>query len=46
LSVRISALLHFGVEDQVAGICLSLGVCLAVIGFAASLLIGRYRPGR
>lgn len=43
LSVRISAMLHFGVEDQVAGICLSLGLCLAAIGFVVSLLLGRAR---
>jgi iron(III) transport system permease protein len=45
LSVRVSALLHFGVEDQVAGICLSLGACLAAAGFVAAALIRRVRPG-
>jgi iron(III) transport system permease protein len=44
LSVRVSAMLHFGVEDQVAGICLSLGLCLAAIGFVVSLLLGNARP--
>ncbi|HEY2841244.1 MAG TPA: ABC transporter permease subunit [Pirellulales bacterium] len=46
LSVRVSGLLHFGVEDQVAGICLSLGFCLAAVGFAATALIRRARPDR
>ena len=32
LSVRISGLLHYGVEDQVAGICLALALCLLSIG--------------
>jgi len=40
LSVRISGLLHFGVEDQVAGICLALGLALALLGAMAMTLLG------
>ena len=41
LSVRISGLLHYGVEDQVAGICLGLGILyFALVGTA--VLFGKH----
>jgi len=40
LSLRIFNLLHYGVEDQVAGICLAL---MLVVGLIASVLYGMAR---
>ncbi|MBI2826368.1 MAG: iron ABC transporter permease [Planctomycetia bacterium] len=42
LSVRISGLLHYGVEDQVAGICLALSIAFALVGAAIIALLGRW----
>ena len=45
LSVRISGLLHYGVEDQVAGICLALALAFFVVGIVLALLANRWlRP--
>ena len=42
LSVRIFGLLHAGVEDQVAGICLALIALLAGMAAVAALLVRRW----
>ncbi len=41
LPIRIFGLLHYGVEDQVAGICLVLAILFAVLTFAAVWLAAR-----
>lgn len=50
LSVRIFTLLHYGVEDQVAGICLALSAGFAGLGWLLALalaaLAGRVDGGR
>ena len=47
LAVRISGLLHYGVEDQVAGICLALALAFVVSATATVLLANRWiRAGR
>lgn len=43
LSIRIFGLLHYGVEDQVAGICLAMTAIFAGIAATAILLAGRWR---
>ncbi|HEY1601193.1 MAG TPA: ABC transporter permease subunit [Pirellulales bacterium] len=42
LSVRISGLLHYGVEDQVAGICLALALAFIVLSALLVLLANRW----
>jgi iron(III) transport system permease protein len=42
LSVRISGLLHYGVEDQVAGICLALALSFIVLAAVFVLLANRW----
>ena len=45
LSVRISGLLHYGVEDQVAGICLATALAFFGVGVALTVLANRWlRP--
>jgi iron(III) transport system permease protein len=47
LSVRIFGLLHYGVEDRVAGICLALVTLLAaLVGLAVWLASKGSTPGR
>ncbi|NLY00244.1 MAG: iron ABC transporter permease [Rhodopirellula sp.] len=43
LSIRIFGLLHYGVEDQVAGICLAMTAIFAGIAALAIFLAGRWR---
>jgi iron(III) transport system permease protein len=46
LSVRISGLLHYGVEDQVAGICLALALVFFGVSIVLAALVDRWlRPG-
>ena len=45
LSVRISGLLHYGVEDQVAGICLATALAFFGVGIVLTVLANRWlRP--
>jgi iron(III) transport system permease protein len=44
LSWRIFDLLHSGVQDRVAGICLALVLAFAAVAAAAAALIRRWRP--
>jgi ABC-type spermidine/putrescine transport system permease subunit II len=44
LSIRIFGLLHYGVEDQVAGICLAMVLIFAVL--AAAIFYLAQRMGR
>ena len=46
LSIHIFGLLHYGVEDQVAGICLALVGMLAVLAAAAWGIMGKGRGAR
>jgi len=50
LPVRIFTLLHYGVEDQVAGICLALSAGFAASGWLVALalaaVVGRVGAGR
>ena len=43
LSIRIFGLLHYGVEDQVAGICLALVVLLGAVAALAGWLAKHWR---
>jgi len=40
LSIRIFGLLHYGVEDQVAGICLALAAVFATVAVLAAGIVG------
>ena len=44
LSVRIFGLLHIGVEDRVAGICLANSIMLVILAFTTIGLARLYRP--
>jgi iron(III) transport system permease protein len=46
LSIRIFGLLHYGVEDQVAGICLALVALFAAVAAAAVHLLRRWGRGQ
>jgi len=45
LSIRIFGLLHYGVEDQVAGICLALVGLFTLVALAVGHLAKRWREG-
>jgi iron(III) transport system permease protein len=46
LSIRVFGLLHYGVEDQVAGICLAMVLVFAVLAYAAFHLARRISRAR
>ncbi len=46
LSVRISGLLHYGVEDQVAGICLAMALAFLGVGVPLAVLVRGWLEAR
>jgi iron(III) transport system permease protein len=46
LSIRIFGLLHYGVEDQVAGICLALAVLVGGVLIVSIWLVRRLQTAR